>query len=89
VLGQQPGGNSQAAKSSTVTIVVSQGPVLITVPDIPAGTSTADARTQLESLGFKVKVNKHFGGLLGQLVGLNPPAGSQLQRGDTVTLDVV
>jgi serine/threonine-protein kinase len=89
VLAQQPGGNSQAAKSSTVTIVVSQGPVLITVPDIPAGTSTADARTQLESLGLKVKVNKHFGGLLGQLVGLNPPAGSQLPRGDTVTLDVV
>jgi len=89
VISQNPAGGSSARKFSTVTLIVSQGPPLVTIPDLANGTSTGDARRTLEALGLKVKVRKAFGGLLGRVVGMDPKAGSQVPKGSTVTLTVV
>jgi serine/threonine-protein kinase len=86
VIGQQPAGNDHAAKFSTVTITVAQGS-LITIPAVSGDVGAA--KTELQSLGLKVKVHKRFGGLLGRLVDMSPSPGTQVHRGDTVNLDVI
>ena len=86
VIDQQPAGNDHAAKFSTVTITVAQGS-LITIPSVSGDVGAA--KTELQSLGLKVKVHKRFGGLLGQLVDMSPSPGTQVHRGDTVNLDVI
>jgi hypothetical protein len=42
----------------------------------------------LEGLGLKVKRDNQFGGALGLVMAVDPPAGTQLHRGDKVTLTV-
>jgi len=79
----------EARKFTTITVTVSKGPELVPVPEIPTGTSAREARTQLEHLGFRVKIVKHFGGLLDEVVGIDPPSGTLVPPGSTVTLDVV
>jgi eukaryotic-like serine/threonine-protein kinase len=86
VIGQQPAGNDHAAKFSTVTITVAQGS-LITIPAVSGDVGAA--KSELQSLGLKVKVHKRFGGLLGRLVDMSPSPGTQVHRGDTVNLDVI
>jgi serine/threonine-protein kinase len=86
VIDQQPAGNDHAAKFSTVTITVAQGS-LITIPAVSGDVGAA--KTELQSLGLKVKVHKRFGGLLGHLVDMSPSPGTQVHRGDTVNLDVI
>ena len=86
VIDQQPAGNDHAAKFSTVTITVAQGS-LITIPAVSGDVGAA--KTELQSLGLKVKVHKRFGGLLGRLVDMSPSPGTQVHRGDTVNLDVI
>lgn len=86
VIEQQPAGNDHAAKFSTVTITVAQGS-LLTIPSV--GGNVGAAKTELQSLGLNVKVHKRFGGFLGRLVDMNPSPGTQVHRGDTVTLDVI
>jgi eukaryotic-like serine/threonine-protein kinase len=86
VIDQQPAGNDHAAKFSTVTITVAQGS-LITIPSVSG--EVGAAKTELQSLGLKVKVHKRFGGLLGRLVDMSPSPGTQVHRGDTVNLDVI
>lgn len=89
VISEDPGANSRAVKFSAVTISISKGPQLVTIPQLPNGTKTADATSQLEQLGLQVTVTKSFGGFLGLVVGLNPPAGTSVPVGTTVTLTVV
>ena len=86
VIDQQPAGNDHAAKFSTVTITVAQGS-LITIPSVSGDVGAA--KTELQSLGLKVKVHKRFGGFLVHLVDMSPSPGTQVHRGDTVNLDVI
>ena len=89
VLSQSPAGGTRLAKFKTVTIVVSRGPDLIQVPQLPRLITTGRARTVLEALGFNVQVRRTFGGPGGLVLGTNPGAGSKLKRGATVTLIVI
>jgi len=68
---------------------VSKGPEMVTIPTIPAGTPSDEAKQTLEDLGLRVKVQKAFGGTLDQVVGIDPPAGTQVRKGDRVTIYVV
>jgi len=88
VLSQSPDGGT-AVKFSTVHVVVSKGPPLVTLPQIPNGTPIGEAKKLLQDLGLKVKVEKAFGGFLGQVVGMNPSAGTQVAKGSEVTLTSV
>jgi serine/threonine protein kinase/beta-lactam-binding protein with PASTA domain len=78
-----------ARKFSTITITVSKGPPLVAVPEIANGTSPTQARLQLQHLGFRVKIVTHFGGVLNEVVGIDPPVGTLVPPGTTITLDVV
>jgi serine/threonine protein kinase/beta-lactam-binding protein with PASTA domain len=87
VVSIQPTGS--ARKFSTVTITVSKGPQQVQVPDIATLAPVDSARKQLEQLGLKVKIQKAFGGHSGRVVGIDPPAGTTVDVGSTVTLTIV
>ncbi len=89
VISQNPLPNASVAKFSSVNLVISKGPPLVTLPSIPNGTAASDARRTLEGLNLKVKIKKAFGGLLDEVVGMDPGAGSQVPVGSQVTLTVV
>jgi len=88
VIRQSPSGGS-APKFSTVEVVVSKGPPLVTLPDIPNGTNADDAKAMLEQLGLKVKIDTQFGGFLNKVVAMDPKAGKQVPKGSQVKLTVV
>ena len=88
VISQDPGAGSQLEKGHTVTITVSKGSETVTVPDIGTGTPVDQARTTLEGAGLKVKVRNILGGNSGTVFQLDPPSGTQVHRGDTVTVYV-
>jgi len=79
---------TQLEKGHTVTITVSKGSETVTVPDIGTGTPVDQARTTLEGAGLKVKVRNILGGNSGTVFQLDPPSGTQVHRGDTVTVYV-
>ncbi|MCL2781219.1 MAG: PASTA domain-containing protein, partial [Actinomycetia bacterium] len=89
VISEDPSGGSKAVKFSTVTIQVSLGPHMVTIPKIPMRTSVDDATAMLTDLGLKVTVETEFGGYLGYVVGMDPPAGTVVPVGTTVTLIAV
>ncbi len=89
VIRQDPSARSSVAKFSTVNLVVSQGPRLVTLPQIRNGTPLSQAQARLEALGLKVQVKRAFGGFLGTVVGMDPGAGTQVRPGSEVLLTVV
>jgi serine/threonine-protein kinase len=89
VLTQTPAAGTKLAKFRTVTIVVSKGPDLIPVPQLPRLITAAKARTMLEALGFSVEIRRALGGPGGLVLGTDPAAGTKLKRGATVTLIVI
>jgi serine/threonine-protein kinase len=89
VIRQDPVARASVAKFSTVNLVISQGPRLITLPQIRNGTPLALAQHRLEGLGLKVRVKRAFGGFLGTVVGMDPGAGTQVRPGTEVVLTVV
>jgi serine/threonine-protein kinase len=89
VISQDPAAGASVPKFSAVNLVISQGPPLVTLPQISNGTSLDDARATLENLHLKVKVKRVFGGFLDKVVGMDPKAGTQVPVGSQVTLTVV
>jgi serine/threonine-protein kinase len=73
-----------------VTLVVSKGQDLVTVPDV-SGKVLAEAKTELEKLGFTVKVisdvaEANWGFPLVTVDQSDPVGGTAIKRGSTVTL---
>jgi beta-lactam-binding protein with PASTA domain len=86
VISQSPGAGSTVAKGSRVTITVSKGVEKVRVPDV-GGQSEDDARSTLEDAGFTVRVlTKQSNETEGTVVDQSPSAGSEVQKGDTVTI---
>jgi len=87
VISQTPNSGT-AHKGDTVTLVVSQGPQMVTIPAGLVGATDVDAKKILEDLGLKVVfvpltsevISKHI------VDQTNPPSGTTVQRGATVTL---
>ena len=75
-------------RGDTVTIVPSKGPVLIPVPDVTLR-KVAEAEKTLTDAGFKVTVNKLFGGALKTVRFQDPAGGTMVRRGTTITLTVI
>ena len=71
-----------------VTLVVSKGPQLVTVPQV-IGQQEQPARSMLEGLGFTVKVERAFGGFFGTVRLQSIDAGTKAPQGSTITLTVV
>jgi serine/threonine-protein kinase len=74
---------------STITLTVSKGPRTVVIPDVGALAPVGDVTKRLEDLGLKVQIKKEFGGLNGRVVGMDPPSGTTVDVGSTVTLTIV
>ena len=90
VFEQQPAAGTQAKRNSTVTIVVSQGPGNVTVPDV-TGDDEKQAESALNAVGLGVNVDEtdtsnsdEDGIVLDQF----PGGGTSAKPGDTVTIRV-
>jgi serine/threonine-protein kinase len=74
----------QAPEGSTVTILISEGPPLVTVPAAVVGETVAEAITTLESANLVPGTDQ--GPLSGQVFDSDPAPGAQVPEGSTVTL---
>ncbi|MGW6020820.1 Stk1 family PASTA domain-containing Ser/Thr kinase [Streptomyces sp. NPDC055099] len=88
VIGTDPKAGTKRKAGSAVAITVSKGPE-VEVPDV-TGDSQADATSELEDLGLKVKISTkriHSDEDKGTVVEQSPREGQKrLAEGDTVTL---
>ncbi|HWN21856.1 MAG TPA: Stk1 family PASTA domain-containing Ser/Thr kinase [Gaiellaceae bacterium] len=90
VVAQDPAANSLQGRGATITLQVSQGPATSTVPDV---TSQAEqqARTAIRTAGFEVEVvpvDTEDPTLEGIVTSQDPPGGTELEPGETITLFV-
>jgi serine/threonine-protein kinase len=73
---------------TSVTILVSTGPPTVEVPDVE-GQSREEATATLEGEGFVVEeADADCGATPNTVCGTDPPAGTELEEGDTVTIQV-
>ncbi|WP_172120696.1 Stk1 family PASTA domain-containing Ser/Thr kinase [Actinomyces faecalis] len=71
-----------------VSVVVSKGPEMVTVPEV-VSKNEAEARATLEAAGLVVSVSRILGGFFGTARSTDPAAGTSVPKGSTVTLYVV
>ena len=83
VISTTPGPGTSVKRDSTVTLVVSAGPDMVTVPDV-LGANVAGATRSLQDAGLKVA--NVFGFSSGRVFFTSPPAGSRVHRGSSVNL---
>jgi eukaryotic-like serine/threonine-protein kinase len=88
VFDQDPSAGDEAEEGSTVTVSVSEGPATAAVPDV-VGSSEDDARSALESAGFRVNAVQVFSQQEeGTVVAQNPEGGQDAQAGTEVRINV-
>jgi eukaryotic-like serine/threonine-protein kinase len=87
VVSQTPAYGSSEPKGSSVTIRVSNGPPLVTVPDV-VGYTSQQAVSALEAAGFQVSEQYTQTGAAGDNIvqRQNPAGNSQAAKGSTVTI---
>ncbi|MFJ7064169.1 Stk1 family PASTA domain-containing Ser/Thr kinase [Streptomyces sp. NPDC101115] len=88
VIGQNPNGSTNQPKDVQITLKVSKGPQQPTQVQIPAdvqGKKFSDVKAQLEALQLNVVQQGSDKGNA-TVMGTNPPAGSMVNRGDTITV---
>jgi beta-lactam-binding protein with PASTA domain len=78
-----------ALKFSTITVVVSKGPQMVTVPDIAPLSQLAAAEAALTKVGLSYQVVTGFpGGSGDEVLGLNPKSGRSVPIATTVVISV-
>jgi serine/threonine-protein kinase len=88
VTGQFPSPNDRVIKGSNVRINVSRGAKPVPVPDVTQQ-PFANAKSALAGQGFKVsRVDVQSDSAQGVVVGENPPPGTDVSKGSTITLSV-
>ena len=85
VIAQQPAPAASVPKGSWVTLTVSKGPEMVTVPDV-RGEDIDRATAQLEALGLKVTVQRVRSGRGEVVLDQDPRPGTKVRKGSTVTL---
>lgn len=88
VMAQDPAPGTPGLRLDTVTITISQGPPLVTMPDV-FSTQFVDAKAELEALGLKVTRENVVGGIFGTVHSQSVKAGESIPVGTNVTLTVV
>ena len=89
VIGQDPQPGVLLEVGSEVTLTVSDGPGSAAVPDV-VGQPLRRARDRLRDDGFRVRVRRESSESVaeGRVISSEPPPGSQLERGSSVTVVV-
>ena len=91
VISQTPDHNTKAKPGEAVTIVISQGKEMVTVPDMKNTYKSEDqAKLELGQAGFNVSVQTQISDSVpaGIVMDQNPGPGSQAEKGSTVTITV-
>jgi beta-lactam-binding protein with PASTA domain len=89
VIGTTPAAGNRAKSNAQITIDVSGGPVLVTVPSVN-GDDQADAASKLEAAGFTVTPVTANSDTVAQglVVSTNPAGGAQAGKGSAVQITV-
>lgn len=89
VISQSPKEKSNVFKGNTVTITVSSGKQLITVPNV-VGMTSNDAKSQLTNCGFKVSVGEEYNSTVakGNVISQSPSSKTSFEKGATVNIIV-
>ncbi|MHA7957736.1 Stk1 family PASTA domain-containing Ser/Thr kinase [Streptomyces sp. L500] len=82
---QSPGQGEKAAQGDTVTLTISKGREMVTVPDV-TGKSEAVAKQILTAAGFQVKVDRPFFFPQDSVDSQSVRGGSQAAKGDTIVI---
>ena len=87
VLEQDPRAGEEVDEGSTVTISVSAGVGTVVLPDV-TGQRSKQARRTLEDKGLRVQEDQRPSSSVraGLVIGTEPPAGTEVERGSRVTL---
>jgi hypothetical protein len=83
VISTSPSSGAGAERSSAVTVVLSQGPELVTIPNV-IGENSATAANQLQAAGFEV--GEIFGPPGKSVFSTDPSVGTKAKRGTSVNL---
>lgn len=86
VLSQDPGAGTEVPINSTVSIVVSSGPPMVTVPNV-VGKSEAAATNLLQGAGFTVQV-EYVPDPSTNVVLQSPASGTKARQGSKVNISV-
>ena len=89
VLDQDPNAGAEVAKGSVVRLTVSGGKSKVTVPSV-VGQDSASAAAELGRAGFRVRTVREPSATVARdrVIRTDPGAGTQLDKGSTVTLVV-
>ena len=89
VIRTDPEANAPVEKGRRVVLYVSAGAETVKVPDV-LNKPLADAKAELEAVGFKVKVVEKFNDSVakGNVIAQKPDPGVLYETGSTVTIDV-
>ncbi len=82
-IGTSPGTGTRVDRGGTVTLIVSEGPELVTVPD-PTGQTLQQFQDALRGAGFNVATNGPPGASIP--VRSDPPTGASVPKGTTITV---
>ncbi|MEW2549451.1 Stk1 family PASTA domain-containing Ser/Thr kinase [Streptomyces sp. NPDC047002] len=82
---QSPGEGGRLAEGDTVTLTVSKGPKMVTVPDV-TGTSADAARKALKDKGFEVTVDRSFPFIDDTITDQSVAGGDKAPEGSTITI---
>ncbi|MDD5748671.1 MAG: PASTA domain-containing protein [Actinomycetota bacterium] len=87
VIRTKPQAGTKVKKGSSITIVVSEGPARVAVPDV-GGMSLDEALKVLKSLGFEAKLSQKYHKDIpeGIIIGSNPAAGNRITKGSIVEI---
>jgi beta-lactam-binding protein with PASTA domain/serine/threonine protein kinase len=88
VVSQDPAAGERIVRGGALTLTLSLGKERFAVPDL-AGLELTAAQGQLEQLGLKLKKGAHqYSDTIaeGAVISSDPQSGTQLKRGDTVTV---
>lgn len=91
VMSQDPAPGTAGHRTDTVTVVISQGPEMVVVPDVSSAVIPySKAKAQLEALGLKVARHDRAGGKLGYVIAQDIPPGTSVAKNTTtITLTVI
>ncbi|MGI8754611.1 MAG: protein kinase domain-containing protein [Acidimicrobiales bacterium] len=84
IISVTPASGATLARGSTVTVVVSQGPELVAVPDVKGASSIAAAVARLKSAGLQA--GSVSGPASGSPKGTKPGARTMVKKGATVDI---
>jgi len=89
IISQDPAAGTKVDKGSTVNVVVSLGPPLVTVPNV-VDDPVDSAVATLKAAGFTVEIYEPFGiSPLNRVASQDPKGGTQAPKGSVVRIGII